>query len=211
MVITFDVNETLLDLTALDPHFERIFGDTAARQEWFGLVLRNAMTLTITGDYTDFLAVGGASLRMVADRRGAVLGDDDVAAVGATMRACPPHPDVPPALERLHAGGNRLAALTNSPAGCRGGSADQRGPGRLFDAIMSVDAVGAVQTGPGGVRERGGWVQPRTGSRPTTGMSDAGHDAYGRRGWPTTLGSSHGRMAMRARRLTREGPPGRST
>ena len=26
-VQVFDVNETLLDLAALDPHFERIFGD----------------------------------------------------------------------------------------------------------------------------------------------------------------------------------------
>ena len=28
----FDVNETLLDLAALDPHFERVFGNAAVRQ-----------------------------------------------------------------------------------------------------------------------------------------------------------------------------------
>jgi 2-haloacid dehalogenase len=30
-VLVFDVNETLLDLAALDPHVERVFGDAAAR------------------------------------------------------------------------------------------------------------------------------------------------------------------------------------
>lgn len=31
-VIVFDVNETLLDLAALDPAFKRVFGDVAARK-----------------------------------------------------------------------------------------------------------------------------------------------------------------------------------
>lgn len=35
-VCVFDVNETLLDMAALDPHFERLFGDATARGRWFG-------------------------------------------------------------------------------------------------------------------------------------------------------------------------------
>ena len=31
----FDVNETLLDLTALDGHFERVFRTAGVREEWF--------------------------------------------------------------------------------------------------------------------------------------------------------------------------------
>ena len=38
-VCVFDVNETLLDLGALDPHFERLFGDASTRQAWFGQFL----------------------------------------------------------------------------------------------------------------------------------------------------------------------------
>ena len=34
-VLVFDVNETLLDLSALDPFFERTFGDAGQRQPWF--------------------------------------------------------------------------------------------------------------------------------------------------------------------------------
>lgn len=31
-VCVFDVNETLLDMQVLDPHFARVFGDSAVRQ-----------------------------------------------------------------------------------------------------------------------------------------------------------------------------------
>jgi 2-haloacid dehalogenase len=40
--IAFDVNETLLDLGALDPHFERAFGSAAVREQWFGQMLQLA-------------------------------------------------------------------------------------------------------------------------------------------------------------------------
>ena len=36
----FDVNETLLDLGALDPVFAAAFGDAVARREWFAESLR---------------------------------------------------------------------------------------------------------------------------------------------------------------------------
>ena len=42
-VCMFDVNETLLDLSSLDPHFERAFGDASARQIWFLQVLQSAL------------------------------------------------------------------------------------------------------------------------------------------------------------------------
>ena len=35
-VIVFDVNETLIDVGALDPFFIGMFGESAARREWFG-------------------------------------------------------------------------------------------------------------------------------------------------------------------------------
>ena len=33
--VIFDVNETMLDLAALDPLFAAWFGDPTARREWF--------------------------------------------------------------------------------------------------------------------------------------------------------------------------------
>ncbi|WP_371807631.1 HAD family hydrolase, partial [Arhodomonas sp. KWT] len=112
--IVFDVNETLLDLAALDPVFERLFGDAGARREWFAQVLQSAMTVTLTGRYEDFSTVGAAALSMVAQRRGVTLeraGRQDVA---AGMRRLPPHPEVADALARLRDAGFPLVALTNS-------------------------------------------------------------------------------------------------
>jgi hypothetical protein len=59
-VLVFDVNETLLDLGALDPHFERVFGDAAVRREWFATMLQSALLLTVTGPVLRFrLALPG--------------------------------------------------------------------------------------------------------------------------------------------------------
>jgi hypothetical protein len=38
-VIVCDVNETLLDLGALEPHFKQAFGDGRVLQDWFANVL----------------------------------------------------------------------------------------------------------------------------------------------------------------------------
>ena len=35
-VLVFDVNETLLDIEALNPLFERVIGDRRVLREWFG-------------------------------------------------------------------------------------------------------------------------------------------------------------------------------
>ena len=69
-VCVFDVNETLLDLSALDPHFARVFGDAAARAEWFTQLLQSALVATVTEAYADFSSIGRAALEMTAARRG---------------------------------------------------------------------------------------------------------------------------------------------
>ena len=56
--VAFDVNETLLDLSALDLLFDRNFGTPAVRKEWFNRVLQLASVTTITGRYSDFSAIG---------------------------------------------------------------------------------------------------------------------------------------------------------
>ena len=112
----FDVNETLLDLGALDPFFERTFGDAAVRGLWFAQMLQLALTATITGEYRPFGEHGIAALEMLGARRGVAIGDAERAAVREGMTSLPAHPDVRPALERLRAGGVRLATLTNSTA-----------------------------------------------------------------------------------------------
>ena len=72
-VCVFDVNETLLDLKALDEHFGRVFGDAGVRPIWFAQMIQSALVATVTDAYADFGTLGGAALDMLAARRGMVL------------------------------------------------------------------------------------------------------------------------------------------
>ncbi len=147
-VIVFDVNETLLDLGALDPEFKRIFGETAARQAWFQQMLQSAFISTITGAYADFGAIGMAALDMLAARRGISVGDDDRQAVREGMRALPPHPDVREGLMRLRDSGLRLATLTNSTAAVGDAQIVNAGLRNLFEQTLSADTVRRLKPAP---------------------------------------------------------------
>ncbi len=140
-VLLFDVNETLLDLRALEPAFERAFGDKAARGEWFALLLRSALAATVMGYYQDFGAIGGAALEMVAARRGVTLTEAMREAILGGMARLPAHPEVPESLARLQAAGFRLAALTNSAQPMAEAQLRYANLADRFEQILSVDAV----------------------------------------------------------------------
>lgn len=140
-VIVFDVIETLLDLTALDEHFERVFRDGAARQQWFVQMLQLALVATITHAYTDFGSVGRAALDMVAASRQITLSDDQRRQILGAVRTLPPHPDVKDGLERLRSAGLRLMALTNSTAATAEAQLSYAGLRGYFEAVFSVDEV----------------------------------------------------------------------
>jgi 2-haloacid dehalogenase len=65
-----DCNETLLDLRALGPAFERTFGDPQARERWFQQMLLLAFQATILDQYRPFGDHGLAALRMLAEQPG---------------------------------------------------------------------------------------------------------------------------------------------
>jgi 2-haloacid dehalogenase len=147
-VIAFDVNETLLDMSALDPAFERVFGSSAPRPLWFAQMLQLAFVGTITGEYVDFSTAQHAALRMLADRLDTDLGPDDAAAVVDGMRTLPPHPEVRRALERLRGSGLTAAALTNSPLDVAEDQLANAGLRDLFDAVLSADSVRRLKPAP---------------------------------------------------------------
>ena len=78
-VIAYDVNETLLDLSALDARFAEVLGDAALRPAWFQTMLQLSFVGVITGNYVDFTTAQHAALRMVAQRVGAELSGEDAA------------------------------------------------------------------------------------------------------------------------------------
>ena len=147
-VCVFDVNETLLDLAALDPHFERVFGDAAVRQEWFGQMIQSALVSTVTGAYSDFGAIGGAALKMTAERHGVKLSEEDQQSILTTVPQLPPHPEVQEALERLRDAGFRLATLTNSTQQVADQQMETSGLGEFFEQMMSADEVQRLKPAP---------------------------------------------------------------
>jgi hypothetical protein len=67
-IIVFDVNETLLDVKALEPHFVRLFGDGRTLREWFSTVLLYSEVVTLAGPYVEFGQIGRAALDMMPSR-----------------------------------------------------------------------------------------------------------------------------------------------
>jgi 2-haloacid dehalogenase len=147
-VCVFDVNETLLDLGALDPHFERAFGDAGVRRAWFSQLLQSAFLATITGVYSDFGTIGGAALEMVAERQGMDLSDEDKQKILGGMRELPPHPEVVESLDLLRDAGLRLATLTNSTQQVAEAQMSNSGLRDYFEQILSADTVGRLKPAP---------------------------------------------------------------
>ncbi len=147
-VCVFDVNETLLDLGALDPHFERIFGDASVRQAWFGQFLASWLTLTVIGDYWAFGTIGGTALEMVAKRQGVNLSDEDKQQILSGMQELPPHPEVDESLSRLREAGIRLAALTNSTQQVADAQIKNAGLQGHFEQVLSADTVKRLKPAP---------------------------------------------------------------
>jgi 2-haloacid dehalogenase len=147
-VCVFDVNETLLDLKALDPHFARVFGDAQVRQLWFAQLIESALVATVTNVYADFGAIGRAALDMVAVRRGVTLSAEDRQQILGAIRTLPPHPDVAASLARLHRAGLRLAALTNSTAQVAETQLTNARLADYFEQILSADSVRRLKPAP---------------------------------------------------------------
>jgi 2-haloacid dehalogenase len=147
-VQVFDVNETLLDLAAMDPHFQRIFGDGGARVAWFNQMIQSALVATVTGAYRQFGALAMAALEMTAEQAGVELADDDKEAVATQMRQLPAHPEVPGALRRLRDAGLRLASLTNSTEQVARAQLEHAGLIDTFEQVLSADTVHRLKPAP---------------------------------------------------------------
>jgi 2-haloacid dehalogenase len=147
-VCVFDVNETLLDLGALDPYFEAAFGDASVRRAWFLQLLQSALVATVTGSYSDFGQAGGAALEMVAEREGLDLSDEDRQKILGGMRELPPYPEVAEILDRLRDAGLRLATLTNSTKHVAQAQMENSGLRDYFEQILSADSVRRLKPAP---------------------------------------------------------------
>lgn len=148
MLCVFDVNETLLDLAALDGFFAEVTGTAESRTEWFNLVIRGALTLTAARRYRPFGEIGAASLVTVAARRGRTASPDDQKELGRRMRELPPHPDAAEAIRTLKDAGFSVVTLTNNLREVADGQMRHAGLRDLLDGVYSVHEAGLLKPAP---------------------------------------------------------------
>ena len=137
----FDVNQTLLDLNALSPHFARVFGDAKALDEWFALLLQYSLVVTVTGGYADFGTVAGAVLDMLAANRKVRISSEDRGTILRGLLSLPAHLEVPESLRRLREAGFRMVTLTNSSPAAVKTQIENAALTKYFDESISVDLV----------------------------------------------------------------------
>ncbi len=140
-LIVFDVNETLLDLTGMEPTFGRIFGDIGAMRFWFANFIMYSSALTVAGYYVPFTDIGSAVMKMLADTRGITIEDEDRKELVEKFSMMPPHAEVPAALQKLREAGFRLFTLTDNLLEVQTRQLEHGGIVDLFERRFSADAV----------------------------------------------------------------------
>jgi 2-haloacid dehalogenase len=147
-VIVFDVIETMLDTSPLEPHFVRVFGDKRVLCEWFSQLLLYSEVATIAGPYFSFSTIAGAALEMTAASRKVTLSAGDKEQILKAMLSLPPHPDVHEALTLLRNVGLRLVTLTNSNQRAMEEQLKNAGIENYFERKFSVDSVRKFKPAP---------------------------------------------------------------
>jgi 2-haloacid dehalogenase len=140
-LIVFDVNETLFDLSTMEPTFERIFSDKGAMRWWFANLIMYSAALTVAGCYVPFTDIGSAVMKMLADTRGIRIGDADKKELFEKFSTMPPHPEVPGALQKLRAAGFRLFTLTDNLPEVQTRQLESGGIVDFFERRFSADGV----------------------------------------------------------------------
>lgn len=142
-VIFFDVNETLLDLTAMRSSVgEALGGRDDLLPLWFSTMLHHSLVDSTTGRFHTFGEIGVASLLMVAEIEGIELTKAQAkTAIVTPLRSLPPHPDVRDGLQALKNKGYKLVSLTNSSN--QGVYTQFKNAGLLsyFDERLSVEDI----------------------------------------------------------------------
>ena len=141
-IIAFDLNGTLLDMSALDPHFRRAFGSADFRERWFAQLQALWMTTIACGTYQPFDKLAKAALQMLAEKESVDLKSGDESAILQQMTELPAYPDVSNALTKLRAAKYRLVVLTN---GTLTSARAQVKFARISDTLEKVFSVDQVE------------------------------------------------------------------
>jgi 2-haloacid dehalogenase len=147
-VLVFDVNETLLDIDALEPVFEEIFGEPGRMREWFAQFVLYSQSLSLSEIYVPFEELGGGVLQMVGAIHGTAVTDDDIGKLSEAIATLPVHRDVASALEQLAEAGFRMVTLTNSSGDSMHDPLTDAGVAQFFEQRFTVKPVERFKPSP---------------------------------------------------------------
>jgi 2-haloacid dehalogenase len=185
----FDAYGTILDVdaaarglatssegAALAPHWPRL------SRLWRRKQLEYTWLRAAAGVHADFWTVTQDALDWTLE----AVGEPDLLALRARLlqlyRALPAFPDVAPALGALRARGQVLAILSNGSPAMLEEATEAAGLGRVFDALLSVEAVGRFKPAP----EVYGLVEDRFGTHPSEVLFISAN------GWDAAAAAGHG-------------------
>jgi 2-haloacid dehalogenase len=142
--VLLDVNETLLDLSGLQPAFDAL-GLPDARSLWFARTLRDGFALAASGDCRSFADVARASLVSLDPAR---LTPSDADGVLDAFTRLQPHADVEPGLRALADAGVPAITLTVGDADTIARIFDAHGLGDLVAGHLSAADFGRWKPAP---------------------------------------------------------------
>lgn len=146
--ILFDINETVLNLSSLQPKFSDTFGNEGALSLWFSLLLHSSTVCIATKVKANFAELSGAMLDSVAVRFGVSLTEDIRTELLTSFASIPPYSDIKPALNKLRSNGFRTVAFSNSSLNLISAQMINAGLVDYFDDIISVEETGSFKPDP---------------------------------------------------------------
>jgi 2-haloacid dehalogenase len=139
-LLVVDVNETLLDLSAMKERVgEALGGRVDLLPLWFTTMLHYSLVSTVGDNYEDFGAIGSAAMMMVARNQGIELSQEAAREALMPMCSLPPHPEVAGALSQLKEAGFRTVTLTNSSHATVDAQIKNAGLVELFEELLSIE------------------------------------------------------------------------
>jgi 2-haloacid dehalogenase len=146
--ILFDINETVLDLSTLQPSFSTAFGSPKALKLWFVKLLHTSTVCISTNVKSDFASLAAITLDSVAAQFGISLTEQMKKELLSGFAHLPAHADIKPALALLKDSGFKTVAFSNSSNALITQQIANAGLNPYFDDILSVEKTGSFKPNP---------------------------------------------------------------
>ncbi len=137
-LLIFDVNETLLDLSALKQDIITALENEQAAALWFSELLYYSLVESVCDSYHDFSEIGKEVFKLVQERFGKSYSDEEIRNILSSIDKLNPYPEVTEALEALSEE-YRLMAFSNGKPEVLKNQLKNAGIFQFFDYVLSVE------------------------------------------------------------------------